>query len=646
MSGKQPAKKKAPPKKGTTVAEHTTATAQLAGPKPRPPPVYNVFEDGQHVPIRPEEFMSDTRADGQELRFPYDDFMTARRVQRTNLHGDAEDNFDADSFRPTAAYLKKLRERDIRLDTEEDPIIAEERRHLNTNQTDEELAQLASDVRQPRFRALLARNTTRLHTADAADYTVPAKPAAVRMPVIGDPDAFARNAKFDGGVRNATKPAAQPEEQAAAIEDDDIMLERRKPAAATTSDQPEAAKKDNSSVVLDDHSARNFLDPNPLAMLQVSVRADLMQLPDVANVYSLLYPLMLQHESQRHHYNVLEFVRELVLCGCKYDGCLQMESPRRLGQLLDKQFYSPFLNKAGNLTPATHEHFETIDNEVEGRRERTRIAIFKFYLVQRTPGNSALLQVVDDNTRKEKEKQRHASRPVTADDEDMRLNRVGIYDIDIAEADKDHTELSRYSAMHHVKNLSNEFMLALRVVCVECEEKEADDREDCASVEDEDFFDPGDPFAVPAAVVPEAVAGAGAVLLDDSEEEDSEVFEGSKTVVAQNKRARPDASMSFSNMAAASMSTFRTAALAPLMDIDEEESDDLDDDEETKMAREGGAALPDDHILLTMEESARFVGKYKQDQFLQRVNGKTFGLLCPRAFMFYAVNRSSAAEAK
>lgn len=583
--------------------------------------------------------MSDTRADGQELRFPYDDFMTARRVQRTNLHGVAEDNFDAESFRPSAAYLKKLRERDIRLDTEEDPIIAEERRHLNTNQTDEELAQLASDIRQPRFRALLARNTTRLHTADAADYTVPAKPAAVRMPMIGDPDAFARNAKFDGGVRNATKPPAQPEEQAAAIEDDDIMLERRKPMAAAAADQPEAMKKDNSSVVLDDHSARNFLDPNPLAMLQVSVRADLMQLPDVANVYSLLYPLMLQHESQRRHYNVLEFVRELVLCGCKYDGCLQMESPCRLGQLLNKQFYAPFLNKAGNLTPATHEHFETIDNEVEGRRERTRIAIFKFYLVQRTPGNSALLQIVDDNTRKEKEKQRHASRPVTADDEDMRLNRVGIYDIDIAEADKDHTELSRYSAMHHVKNLSNEFMLALRVVCVECEEQEVAVAEDCASVEDEDFFDPGDPFA--PVVHEKAPEAAVPVLLDDSE--DSEVFEGSKTVVVQNKRARPDASMSFSNVAAASMSSFR--APAPPMDIDDdEESDDLDDDEETKMAREGGAALPDDHILLTMEESARFVGKYKQDQFLQRVNGKTFGLLCPRAFMFYAVNRSSEAK--
>ena len=601
-------------KKPTYVSDHTTATAVREGPKEKPPEVYNPYVSDQAPPLRPEEFMSETRADGTPLEFRFDNFVKHRRFLRRNIHGESEEQFDAELIRPSAARLRAIASHDIEADLEEDPAIMEERDAAEMDQPQEVLDQARADFLNPGFRALLAKNTTRLHGTDNADVAAPAVPKPILIPKSDD------FLNFDT-PKSLNRPVFKGARQAATIDDDDNVPVEMDPEPDKGEGVERVDNSDAALKVIGDQHARNLLDYNPLSVLALTARCDLMRVPDIACVFSVLNPIVLQHEEHRRHYNIVELIRELALCGCKYDGCLQVESPQRLGDLLDSDFYGSFLEEqehGGRVLVGGHEHFETVEeNDGKTSRQRTRLAIFKFFLVQRNVANSNLLQLVDENSARTVTNETTGA--VNAENEAMRLNRAGLYDLDIDGTDKDASEMSVYSSMHNIKYLAREFMLALRVVCVEVDKENEEYGEVCVS-DDESIYVP-----------PNAKQGA---VMAEMEERDEETFEGA-TLLSES-----DTTTATTAILSSSLSSSKRARIenreVPVRRIEVEQ-----DEAETDMTRNADAALPDERLTMTIEEAGRLVGTYKRNLFLQRVNGKEFGVLCPRAFMFYAINNTN-----
>ncbi len=559
------------PRSGTTTA---AAAAALTSSRREPAPLlYNPYEPDQRAPLQPEDFMSETRADGEPLTFRYDDFVSARRVFRRNLHGRSEDQFDPETLKPTKAYLRKIKERDFVRDVDIDPALEEERDAAAFDQPPEVIEQFRKDITNPRFRAALGKTVVRGRKAQveaetSTSNTVPLPAPRIEITTLpestsSNPDFFTKNQEYDGFSLHRERE----EQRRTAAEVLDRMLEDGDvPLGIDTPDKP-ADKKEAEDTGLTTAQAQKLLGVNPLAMLRLSARSELMQLQDVNSVYRLLYPILLQHEKHRQHYNIIELVRELTLCGAKYDGCIQMHTATALRSLVDPVFYKSFLR--GGRLKGGHEHY--------GKDGTTRFAVFKFYLVHRNAENAKLLQLVDERGRS------LAQQGHKVDDEtnQPRLNSAGVYDIDdddIADEDIDATDT--YSSMHTIKDLHREFMLSLRVVCIECDDTQESDH---------------------TADNSESSRGA-----DDDDSTASLTVEGGSVS----------------------------------LELDSTPNGVLDDggEPETKMAREIGNCGPTEQLKINLEQATRLVGPHRADAFVQRVNSHTVGLLCVRSFMFYATS--------
>ncbi len=594
---------------GTQPKPLTTANSMVEGPREKPPQLYNPFNRKEAAPLDPEDFMG-------QAKFKYDDFLETRTMPRRNVHGRSEDQFDVEQARPTEKYLSKLQKHNFLDDVEEDPRIMDERGVAHFDQPPEVLAQLRADFRNPKFLAVLKRRTTRAgvsaegDTRSTADSQTTSAEAAVRMPMArpardtadaSNPDFFTSAGQFDGF--NAHREARRREYEAAKVirdlvenDPDGIALLVPEIIDDPPPPPPPSSMVDGGSTLLTKAQAAKLLDVNPLRMLRLNARSDLMQLPDANAVYRLLQPIVLQHEEHRRHFNIVELVREMNVRGAKYDGCVQMHTPHRLGALVDQNFYKSFLDAASGELVGGHEHADGAGN--------THMCVFKFYLVHRNKANAELLQIVDERG----QALRSEKRKVTADDEEMRLNQAGVYDIDLEDTEADMTATDGYGSMHDIRHLQREFMLSLRLVCVECEEP---------------------PDEQPAAAAPE-------VMVDDDDDDDdfadelmSETLEaGSHTFDMGAQASDTEAFMqSLEGRAAAQQRTRVSSRI-----------DEAAEPETRIAAEEGGQGFPDEQLKLTLEQAARLVGKLRAPQFQQRVNSHTIRLLCPRAFMFYAID--------
>jgi len=649
-------------------ADLSTATAAPAE-RPRPPPLFDPFRDGP-APLQPEDFLSDRRHDGKLLEFKYDEFLSARRVARRNVHGAIETAFDAESIKPTRAYLRKVESRAIEDQIEVDEEVERERLAGVIEQPDEVKAQLRADLRNPRFIDAIGKTVIRSKSAAAAAraHLAPDEPVRIEPVLAGatepdrNPDFFTHMQTFDGYDAIRASMAKRRRRHDTLVEqDDDAELasdELLGDDATRAVGAPDVGSDDGDggggggggggdalyATDLSDAQARALLDVNPFASLRMAARCDLMRVLDVASIYRMLYPLVMRHEEHREHFNLAELVRALAVRGAKYDGCVQVHSARRLGDLLDRRFYGSFYDGGGELCGG-HEHYQ---RQTRG----TRFCVLKFYLVQRNAENCGLLQVVDETSRREG----HANRAA-------RLNAAGAYDM--GEDAKEEEGADIYGSMHDVQSLHREFMLCMRLVCVECAEDprfgiddDADDDnaessdESCASVLDEDFVLPPEfggelPEAAEADEASERAFGSEqSAYTVDGDQEGSATIAPDRLLSSESSTSHVrevEVAASSSRFGDARSRTSNALVSDKLSDAHaggwmDDDDDDDDAEPDTELVRGDPDAMPNRFLALSHKQAAQLVGKPRAVAFLQRINGRSVGVLCPRAFMFYAVD--------
>lgn len=572
--------------------------------------------------LNPSDFVFQSPTEEEVRSYSHADFIaTATRQYQ-------DGTFNPERWRPTEAYLKSVRERSYLEMVDEDEEIEQERAAALAAAT-KPLA--AMPAIKSLHEAFLERQKNRLPTTPSHNSEASNEPRVI-FGVTGNPDFFTDLGRYDGGEVPEPRHAfprvpTHAEGLDEPGEGDDILYndeaEAAPPQVATAAAAAVVEQPDDNRVKFDELTvlqARGLLNVNPLAILRMANRASLLQLPDVRSVYQLLNPIVMQHEQHRRHFNIVELVREMNLCGCKYDGCEQAVVEQPLGKLVDGVFYRSFLDENERLRGG-HEHFDS---------NNTQLCILKFYLVHRNAANCQVLQIVDENGRREQR-----SGPP---EDSMRLNRIGLYDIDPDAADRDLYENDAYSSMHNIKHLYAEFMLCLRVVCVEVRpppppevsqvDVDESDTESCVSVLDDDFVVPA-PFASSSTTHTTAADEAST----------SWTIQGGAVPVPMNSASSGPLAQALSaaRITAESAVQPRQPMPAPAPQIVVEDGPrEEDDDCETKLALEAGHAVPDERVVLTLEQATRLVGAHKANKFLQRVNSNSVGLLCIRAFMFYA----------
>jgi len=694
-----PGARRARPKR----SEQSTATAVRAGPKEKEPPLFDPFQDGA-PPLQPEDFFSEHRHDGKMLEFKYDDFLTKRRVARRNVHGDIETRFDPESLVPSDSYLRNVADSNMLEQVDVDEAVERERLAGIVEQPREVQEQLRADLRNPKFLSAITKTVVR--SKKGAARAAPEAPSAAPVRIetatgaADDPDFFTHVEAFDGidvlrqRMRKRRRERRFEALQAQEADDDDddddgeVESERESSAESVSRDESDDDEAERVySALLSDAQARDLVQCNPFSSLRIAARCDLMRLADVAAVYRLLSALTMRHEEHRAHVNVVELVRELAVRGAKYDGCVQVRSKRRLGALLERGFYESFYSdETSDRLLGGHEHYLPTSHT-------TRFCVFKFYLVQRNAANCALLQVVDETSRREE----RASGGAT------RLNVGGAYDVDQRRDEND--DADAFGSMHNIADLPREFMLCLRVVCVECCEDVKDTHdsdagasdleasgdeesrgsgddggESCGSVADDDFevlpeFEPRRlrqwrAEAHSRSTTSEtsgatAGAGGGASRRGDLSSVVVDEFASASGTIAPDGLLSSESSTSHvrsveieasaSHLSNSSSARARTpsslSVLDRLLDDDDDESEsesdatlasalasDESEQSDTDMVLGDRDAMPTNHVMLNHKRASHLVGKPRAAAFLQRVNGRSIGVLCVRAFKFYAVD--------
>lgn len=559
--------------------------------------------------LNPNDFVFQSPTDDEVRTYSHADFLATAQRQH------ADGTFNPERWRPTEAYLQRVRERNYLEEIDEDEEIEAERAAALAAAT-KPLA--ATPALRSLHEAFVERHKNQLPPAHNSEAS--GEQPRVLFGVTGNPDFFTELGRYDGGaapdaLHEFPRVPMQAEGHDEPGEGDDVLYDDSAAPASKATEEAVPVEVDDNRIKFDELTvlqARGLLNVNPLAILRVTNRASLLQLPDVRSVYQLLNPIVMQHEQHRRHFNLVELVREMNLCGCKYDGCEQAVVQEPLGKLVDGAFYRSFLDENERLRGG-HEHYDY---------GNTQLCILKFFLVHRNAANCQVLQIVDENGRRV---QRNAP-----GEDSMRLNRMGLYDIDPDAGDRDLYENDAYSSMHNIKHLYAEFMLCLRVVCVEVrppparaqeqEDDDVSDTESCVSVLDDDFVVP-----------PDFSGGAPSRGTDDEASTASWTIQGGAESVSVGPLAQA--------LAAARITTAvqpRQPMPAPAPQIVVVDGARDEDDSETKLALEAGHAVPDERVVLTLEQATRLVGAHKANKFLQRVNSNSVGLLCLRAFMFYA----------
>jgi len=454
-------------------------------------------------------------------KFEHDNFVKGRQVRTRYLHGDKDrEVFDAENFdlleeNPrTAAYKDRLRTERLGLDKGRLTELEQEKEAAIIVPTKLEWEQFMHDVHNPDFAAKIKSNVIKSNkkVSEVERVNELTDPKAQKQRKEKLAQAFAEhtrktkenpdfytgftdyNRKDDAAATSAQAKIRQRHNNNDDDDDDDDVNDKdamRDDNTLTSAEERRKAKKEreneNTPVQISNEDARQLLAYNPLARLQSLMHKDFHMLPEVSQTWELLMPLQLKPEKYRQHYNAVEFLRAMNLCGAKYDGCVLLATPGRLAQLLDKGFYSNCFE--GDVLRSDHEHYDD---------EETVLAVFKFYLVRRSKDNVAALGKYalddDDGTNLVNMDLFDPGRLLREQQQIARLNKPGLYDADNVAETNDDDGTSEYGSLHEIKDLQKEFMFCLRVVCVvphdDKQHTRVDDVEEFASVEDGDFVVP------------------------------------------------------------------------------------------------------------------------------------------------------------
>lgn len=657
----------------------TTAIARAEVRDTRPP-VYDPLETV--APLRPYTYIS-------ESKFKYDQFISQRRYARRGLHGENDSRFDPEQHDATPVYKQRLESMPLDVYTEADPFIDDEREANLIEQPPEAQEQLRTDLRNQSFIASIKGPVTRAEhvpvdlrrareVAAQAQRTTRQIETQLAKSTVQNPDFFTELAGYRM-VEPAKKAAVITANDDALIraidaelttlaenEDDDdeddnirdqhraaLEKEREELLATHNKDNdddddgddddaddkvPEGAAHASAVPVITAYEAQQLLECNPLVSLHTNLRTHFLQLPEAAKVWQLLYPIVCQHESHRQHYNIVELVRAMNLCGAKYDGCIKLRARARLSDLLDRKFYASFM-KQGRLVGG-HEHWPEDESY-------TTFTVFKFYLVRRDKANTEALAekgaaATTASTTAAKKTNALMDKEATNIDNQidqgrrhMVLNTAGLYDADERPENTDDDGTDEYGTLHDIKFLDREFMFSLRVVAVD-----PVDLADCepyngyVSMEDNDYELPRE-----AAVIPR----------------DGETQTQQSVWSINNERTNRGTSNTSTSRPSGSGGARATRSGSRFEDDDDDDLDamdahaedaaayvhsDDDDDDAERLAYEASMQtkpfMPPNSIVLTGAQAHHLVGKWKAPEFMQRVNTHMIGQLCIRSFMFYA----------
>ena len=425
---------------------------------------------------------------------------------------------------------------------------------------------------------------------------------------------------------------AEVEARIASREESDDMSDSSEASSSTA--QENGPNRSRSTVAaVGDMEARDLLQTNALIMLPAGMRSQFMQLAEASLIWQLLQPLILQHEEHKRHYNLVELVRAMALCGAKYAGLAHVGSELPLRELVDKKFYASFLDKKSGELLGGHEHCCT-----DGGAAKTRFVVLKFYCVRRNKSNAAAIDGADfaeSGATTGKAADRHMSRlldrtdineKVDARNKHTQLHREGLYDVDnrIEDAEDDGTD--EYSTLHDIRYLDREFMFCMRLVCVEAVDVDDGPVEPCYASEDEDEDVQLPPeLALAAEEERRDRAAATHVSIVGSEADNF-----SSTIDLDTDRS--------SHMYTDSVSTTSSAptrSYAAECHSDDDERENEHDMQQHTVLAATADYMPSNTLHTTLDDAKHHVGKWQAPRFMQIINSHFLAPLCVRSFLFY-----------
>lgn len=599
---------KTPRQPRKSVAELTSATATRAGARPsaasyRP---FNPIE-GELAPLAPEEVMV-------ESKFKHDRHNTTRRYNSVALHGAVDYHFDAEDFPATPAYKARLESE--RVDGGDEgidlPELYEREALLRVTQPPVAIANFRGDLKNPEFLERLRGEIIRPHRVPAQVLHEQAKPAVTEavaeraaslmnvreldrfasLPQYNMPEELARaHAQEARTAQEQTIRAvmAQLDSELAALPPDatrsrehlqqerlvlQLDAEWRVPTTAPAVPAPTVGAAAPELTV---DEARAMFTMNPLELLPEEMRGNFMSMPEIADLWRMLVPLVYQDESHRLHYNAVELVRAMARRGAKYDGCVRLVCRERLGALLDQRVYATARDTRTGVLMGEHEHFDG---------EKTTVLVFKFYVVRRSKENIALLNhaIVEQGKANADRTMPDAQARSKAAAQFMNLNQRGLLDLENVRISTESDGTEPEGNLHNIRYLAREFMFCVRVVCVEPAAIDYPPQAPAYPSEDEE---------------PHHFANARAAVFE-SDDEDAMAEDDARYFV---------------------------------------HSDDEDDENEVALARYKRStheSVPASTIKVSKKVAEACVGKWKAEAFALMCNTHVLNQLCVRSVVFYS----------
>ncbi len=404
--------------------------------------------------LQPDDEVYEYVIEEHEAAFRFDREMQARRFvtrrRPAELGGDDDPSAFLDATRPSPQYLKRLQKRPI-FSEQIDYAIEEENAASIIEQPIEVALQMGRDFRNPDF--IKAVKKPPIRRAGVVEFRGDDAAAVASTTVSSEEDEEEANVRrqqndfvsslpnYDGLNVELTDRRVREAFQGLALDDDDALVfddnyDKAFTAAVAENETDETLNAEE--VSLPELSAAQcaiLLESNPFGSFGRKRAASIMQLSPVRTAYAALASIMLRDRAHWQHYNVVELIREMSLCGVKYDGCALARAPTK--------------------------EFEKTRHCESGRTQK--LCILKFFLVQANGDNAAIV-----GRRIEKKK---ADDGEDALDDGTKFNLAGFYDIEPGNASEtqdseaDHQSV-KYGTMHDIVRLGKVFMLCLRIVCV------------------------------------------------------------------------------------------------------------------------------------------------------------------------------------
>lgn len=435
-------------------------------------------------------------------------------VQSQVIYREEEDEeYDPDKHEPSRAYLDKLAATSLTGDTLYEDAWAESN-YQALKPTAEQLAQFRAYIDQNHsFQQNIAAHSS--NSTLAID-----RAARNRMAVeTTEEGANARHAIQGNNVAAMIDRLTALDPAALEIEERNRFL-----PPPTLADVDRIATVATRPISTND--LRQLLIPDYLPPLSPAERAKFLAMPCVNTIVRGMQPYMSTYEQDKQHYNIDEITDYIVSLGCKWVTVTRVETPERLANVVDPEFFGTFLkhDKRTNskVLIGGHEHYDA-------RNMRTRLVLVTSRCVLRPRAT-------------EEERQKEIAQRAVGIAEQMARENAQNADLLDPEDDLHNPITDRdddYTGGNDLYNAASKFILCCTFVFVQCVDCEHANE----ALEPESLREPvapggGGNFETP-------LLNGGAPVLDDSEvafgqEDDAMVRTATALAVATQPAYLPD----------------------------------------------------------------------------------------------------------